>query len=162
VTLAGTVGREPEQRTTSNGAAVVNFSLAVTERRREGADEWKDGPTSWYQVEAWGTLGKNVAASVHKGQRLLVHGTLTVQEYQGRDGGRAKEVKVRATSVGHDLTFGIAQFERVSKAQPAQAPVQGPVALQAVAQVDHSNEWAAPGTTTTVLEAPDDFDDPPF
>jgi single-strand DNA-binding protein len=161
VTLAGTVGRDPEQRTTANGSEVVKFSLAVTERRREGTDDWKDGPTSWYQVDAWGTLGKNVAASVQKGQRVLVHGSLTVQEFQARDGGRGKVVTVRATSVGHDLTFGTARFDRTVKAQAAAVQAAAPIAVQAAAQVDHSDEWAAPGTTM-VLEAPDDFDDPPF
>ena len=113
--------------------------------------------TSWFQVSAWGVLGKNAAASIRKGQRVLVHGVLTVREFQGRDGSKGREAAVRATSIGHDLTFGTAEFARAGRAEVAAAVAPDRPAQQA----DRSDEWAAPGIDDA-LQAPDDLDEPPF
>jgi single-strand DNA-binding protein len=43
---------------------------------------WVDGQTSWYTVHAWRTLGNNVAASVHKGDAVVVHGRVRVDVWE--------------------------------------------------------------------------------
>ena len=49
VTLVGNLADGPELRFTHNGTAVASIRLAVTPRIREG-DSWKDGETSFFQV----------------------------------------------------------------------------------------------------------------
>src|SRR5690348_3934800 len=75
ITVVGSLGSDPEERSTSRGS-VVQFRVASTDRRRDAQGNWSDGPTSWYRVNAWGELGRNALASLRKGQRVIVAGDL--------------------------------------------------------------------------------------
>ena len=108
ITVIGTLGQDPEERSTSRGS-VVQFRLASTDRRRDAQGNWQDGTTSWYRVNAWGELGRNALTSLRKGQRILVVGDLTVSEWDGADGHKGRSVEIRAMALGHDLTFGTRQ-----------------------------------------------------
>ncbi|MFF5971909.1 single-stranded DNA-binding protein [Streptomyces sp. NPDC012769] len=111
VTLVGNVATNVEFRETVTGG-VARFRFAVTARRwdRERA-VWTDGPTSFYTVSAWRSLGVNLAASVSVGEPLVVHGRLKVREEE-HDGRWKTFVDVDALAVGHDLTRGTAAFRR--------------------------------------------------
>ncbi|MEU8518073.1 single-stranded DNA-binding protein [Streptomyces sp. NBC_01216] len=117
VTLVGNVATAVEYRDTVAGG-MARFRFAVTARRwdRERA-AWSDGPTSFYTVCAWRTLGANLAASVSVGEPLVVHGRLKVREEE-RDGQRRVFVDVEAVAAGHDLTRGTAAFRRAAAAEP--------------------------------------------
>ena len=125
VTLVGSLGNEPELRTTQQGAEVVNFRLATNERRRNPDGAWVDGPTSWFRVAVWGTLGRNAHASLHKGQRVVVQGTLRIAEFTAESGGTTRTAEVKALALGHDLTFGTTAFTR--NGQQGMAQQQPPV-----------------------------------
>ena len=70
ITIVGNLTDDPELRYTPNGAAVVNFSVAVTPRIRDEGGGWKDGDTSFFRVNAWRTLAENTAESLTRGARL--------------------------------------------------------------------------------------------
>jgi single-strand DNA-binding protein len=127
ITLVGRIGQEPELRMTPQGADVLNFSIATSERRRGADGSWSDGPTSWFRVAVWGELGRNAHRSLHRGQQVIVHGVLKVTEYRLEGGGRSQRAEVRATAVGHDLRWGATTFtdarEGAAQVAPA-APVE--------------------------------------
>lgn len=112
ITFVGNLGGDPELRFTPSGVAVVNFSVGVAERKREG-DQWVDGETTWYRCNAWRTLAENIAESLAKGARVVVTGTIKSRRYQRTDGqgeGIAWEVEVDA--IGPDLRFATARVQR--------------------------------------------------
>jgi single-strand DNA-binding protein len=118
VTLVGNVATGVEFKESPAGG-VARFRFAVTERRWDRRNEaWADGPTSFYTVWAWRTLGANLAASVSVGEPLVVHGRLRVREEEW-EGRRRTSVDVEATAAGHDLTRGTSAFRRVARASPA-------------------------------------------
>jgi single-strand DNA-binding protein len=118
VTLVGNVATGVEFREGPTGG-VARFRFAVTERRRDRRDDtWVDGPTSFYTVWAWRTLGANLAASVSVGEPLVVRGRLRVREEEW-EGRRRTSVDIEATAAGHDLTRGTSAFRRVARASPA-------------------------------------------
>src|SRR4051812_33292884 len=151
VTVIGTLGQEPEERATSKGG-VVSFRLASNDRRRDPQGNWVDGPTSWYRVNAWGELGRNVLASLHRGQRVIVSGDLSVSEWDGADGHKGRSVDIRAAAVGHDLTFGTTAFTRTTRQQAPAAPGEQPDPAQ---PVDHSGEWGRPMAQEAPAAPPD-------
>ncbi|MER8235667.1 single-stranded DNA-binding protein [Streptomyces sp. NPDC101490] len=129
VTLVGNVATAVEYRDTVRGG-VARFRFAVTGRRWDREQGlWTDGPTSFYTVSAWRSLGANLAASVSVGEPLVVHGRLRVREDE-RDGQRKTFVDVAALTVGHDLSRGTAAFRRParpdSKAPPEPSPALAP------------------------------------
>ncbi|MFE4373789.1 single-stranded DNA-binding protein [Streptomyces sp. NPDC056835] len=118
VTVVGNVATGVEFRESPTGG-VARFRFAVTGRRWDRQKNgWADGPTSFYTVWAWRTLGANLAASVSVGEPLVVHGRLRVREDE-REGQRRTSVEIDAMAVGHDLTRGTAAFRRVTRATPS-------------------------------------------
>ena len=83
-TLMGHVGRDPESRKTQAGDAMLNFSLATTEkfRRRDGES---DEATEWHRVVVFGPLAETVAPMVRKGTPLLVEGRIQRREFTDAD-----------------------------------------------------------------------------
>ncbi|MFJ9029442.1 single-stranded DNA-binding protein [Streptomyces sp. NPDC102274] len=117
VTVVGNVATGVEFRESATGG-VARFRFAATGRRWDRQKNgWADGPTSFYTVWAWRTLGANLAASVSVGEPLVVHGRLRVREDE-REGQRRTSVEIDAMAVGHDLTRGTAAFRRVTRATP--------------------------------------------
>lgn len=131
ITVVGRIGQEPELHTLANGQEVLNFRVATNERKRAADGTFFDGPTSWFQVAAWGNLARNAQLSFHRGQRVVVHGILRVTEFQPQGGGRTYKAELRATALGHDLSWGTSTFTDAGRAsqqqQQAEAPRHEPV-----------------------------------
>lgn len=120
ITVRGFVATDPSTRTTPSGLAVGNFRLASTDRRFDREQQaWVDGATNWFTVNMFRQLSTNVAASLSKGQPVLVTGRLKVRQWQ--NGERAgTSVEIEAETIGHDLTLGTAFFNRaVGRTAPA-------------------------------------------
>ncbi|WP_234317729.1 single-stranded DNA-binding protein [Streptomyces rimosus] len=117
VTLVGNVATAVEHRQTTTGVSMVWFRLATSTRRWDKERCcWVDGDTSFYTVRAWRTLADNVAASVSRGEPLVVHGRMRVWERElpeDKGGQRRVSVEVDAVAVGHDLTRGTSAWRRV-------------------------------------------------
>ncbi|WP_330446853.1 single-stranded DNA-binding protein [Kocuria rhizophila] len=112
VTLRGFVGKDPESRLFEDGTMVARFRLATTTRRFDAASNtWQDGSTNWYTVRCFRTLAMHVMASVRCGHPVVVTGKLGINEWQSETGPRTV-VQVDAAAVGHDLSFGTANFSR--------------------------------------------------
>lgn len=108
VSIVGNLTDDPDLRFTGEGTPVVNFSVAVTPRIRRG-DQWEDGDTSFFRCFAWRQLAENIAESLGKGDRVLVHGTLRQRSWETDGGERRSIVEVQADSVGPDLKWATAE-----------------------------------------------------
>lgn len=120
--LTGNVAGEPRTADGGSGVARTVLRVAVTPRlldRESG--QWRDGPPSFVNVVCWRALAENVAASVRKGDPVVVTGRLRVTTYTAADERRRQSVEVHATSVGHDMARGRSRFGRVTRAP---APVE--------------------------------------
>jgi single-strand DNA-binding protein len=115
VFLSGYVAKEPKYRITSSGHSAVTLRVGYTPRRvdRE-TGEWMDGATSFVTVVCWRTLAENVATCLRKGEPVLVRGRLQVRPYE-KDGQPRLAVEIEASSVGHDLARGVANFQRARR-----------------------------------------------
>ena len=115
ITLAGWIGGEVTLREVGEGRAGASFRMACTPPRyRDG--EWVKGTTSWHTVKVWNRLARHVAASLHNGDPVVVHGRLVADVWE-REGKPQTSWEVVATSVGHDLAHGTTSF---TKPEPAQ------------------------------------------
>lgn len=113
VHLAGYVATEPKFKKVAGDTSSVRLRVAYTARRRDKeTGEWGDGPTSFVTIQCWRTLADNVSMSVHKGEPVLIMGRLQIRRFEDSGGAPRTAVEVEASSVGHDLTRGVAQFSR--------------------------------------------------
>lgn len=111
VTVVGWAASTPRE-VVGDGVPYTSFRVATTPRwydNRVGA--WTDGRTEWLTVKAFRDVAFNVAASVHKGDPVLVHGRMRSEEWAGENGPRFGLV-LEAQALGHDLTRGRSTFAR--------------------------------------------------
>jgi single-strand DNA-binding protein len=124
ITVTGNVCSDVVQREVAPGRLVTRFSVATAPRYFKDG-QWTDGPTSFYNVACFGTLGSNVFASVHRGEPVLLRGRLRVRNWES-DGVRRTSVDVEADTVGLDLRRGAAVLQRQARvAEPTDDPWAG-------------------------------------
>ena len=82
VTLQGWVGNDVDLRD-AGGTPCASFRLGCTPRFLKGGT-WVDGHTSWFTVNCWRALAGNVAASVRRGDAVIVHGRVRVEVWERR------------------------------------------------------------------------------
>jgi single-strand DNA-binding protein len=141
IDLAGFVASEPAFKRLPGGTSTARLRVAYTERRfNRETGEWGDGPTSFVTVLCWRTLADNVAMCLRKGEPVLVRGRLRVREFQDKEGSPRTATEVEASSVGHDLSRGVAHFSRTRRA-PGETAAENAEALAAAPS--HDNEEPA-------------------
>jgi single-strand DNA-binding protein len=99
VTLMGNLTRDPELRTTPNGASVCSFSLALNRSYKNSEGNWTE-VTDFIDIVAWGPLGERVAQYLTRGRPALVSGRLQSRSWE-QDGNKRSKVEV----VANDVTF---------------------------------------------------------
>jgi single-strand DNA-binding protein len=111
VQMTGHVGTEVEIR---GGGAVSAFRLASTPRVKGKGGEYGDGNTTWIDVSCFRTLAAHVAASVRKGDPVIVIGKLRTSVWE-KDGQTRERLVLEADIIGHDLNRGTAMFRRTPR-----------------------------------------------
>jgi len=153
ITVRGFVAGDVRPGTTNGGVNTANFRLGSTDRHYDRAtQQWVDGDTNWFTVQAYRQLAGNIAGSVKKGQRVVVMGRLKLRQWE-RDGRVYNVAQIEAESIGHDLSWGTANYQRSSVQQPVNRGREGtgePVA-ETVAVIDGKR---VDPETGEVLDAP--------
>lgn len=129
VTLQGWLGSDVTLRRAGE-ASVASFRLASQPRRwSRRTESWVDGETQWYTVSAWRTLAEHAAASLRRGDPVVLHGRLSTRAWTNAAGVEMSSVEVEALLLGHDLARGTSAFTRAIRAvaepsgpSPEQAP----------------------------------------
>jgi single-strand DNA-binding protein len=122
-----------------SGITKVWMRVAWTPRYLDRASgEWVDSDTSYATVICWRKLATNAAVSLRTGDPVSVRGRLSVRDFQDKEGRPRTVVEIDATSIGHDLTRGIATFQRLR-------PQTGKTAAEHAAEQKEAGEAGASG-----------------
>ena len=92
ITIVGYLGRDPEIRYTPAGDAVCSFSVATTEKKKDGGDE-----TTWFRITTWRRQAEVANQYLSKGKQVYIEGRLKQQEFTDRDGNKRTSLEVTAT-----------------------------------------------------------------
>ena len=98
ITVVGNI-TNPELKFTSNGKAVLNFSLAENHRRNNNGT-WEDDGTTWRKVAVWERAAESLADALEQGQRVIVVGQERLREFDAKDGSKGKSLELTAKHVG--------------------------------------------------------------
>lgn len=101
VVLAGNLTRDPELRTTPNGASVCSFTIAVNRNYKDASGNPQE-QTSFIDCTAWGKAGEMINQYLKKGQPLLVSGRLSQHSWEDKNSGQKRS---RTEVVVEDFTF---------------------------------------------------------
>jgi single-strand DNA-binding protein len=115
-TLVGNLTDDPELRYTQNGVAVASLRVAVNRRfRNNQTNEWEDRLDGYFTVNVWRDHAENVAESLKRGTRVLVHGRLTSRSYEDKDGHTRWVTEIEADEVCPSLRWATAEVKKVSR-----------------------------------------------
>lgn len=114
ITITGNLTREPEIRFTTSGTATCSFGVAVNRRYMQN-NEWVDAPTNFFNVTVWGQYGENVAASLAKGDRVIIKGRLDFRKYTNKDGIEVTTHDIVADEVAPSLKYATAAMTRIQR-----------------------------------------------
>ena len=85
VMLIGRLTRDPEIRTTPNGANVASFSVATGFSWTDQQGQKKE-QTEFHNVVAWRKLADIIGQYLKKGSQVYLEGRLTTRSWEGTDG----------------------------------------------------------------------------
>lgn len=111
----GNIGAEPESRQAGQ-STVLSFRIALTERYK-GQDGQLHESTEWVTCEYWNPGG--VQQYLHKGTQVYVEGALRTDTWNGQDGQKHSQTKVR-----------VLVCQLLGSKPQVQAPAQQPQAPQ--------------------------------
>lgn len=84
--IIGRVGKDPEVRYLTSGDAVVNISLATTEKWKDKSTGESKEATEWHRINFFGRLAEIAGEYVQKGTLLYVEGKIKTRKWTDKDG----------------------------------------------------------------------------
>ena len=98
VILVGNLGRDPETKYTPQGTAIVTFSLATSENRKDKDGNWKEH-TEWHRIVVFGKLAENCGQYLKKGRQVYVEGAISSRSYKDKEGQDKTIYEIRASQI---------------------------------------------------------------
>ncbi|MGD8150382.1 single-stranded DNA-binding protein [Ornithinimicrobium sp. Y1694] len=119
LTVSGNVTREPELRYRKvDGQPFTVVAIACNGRRYDAQEgRFVVSGVTYYDIICKGSLGANVLKTLHTGMPIVAHGKFRMHEWE-TDTMRGARPCVGADSVGVDLTWGTASYQRGSASYP--------------------------------------------
>lgn len=119
VFLTGNLTRDPELKATQGGTQILNFGLAVNDRRKNSqTGEWENYP-NFVDCKLFGKRAETVARFISKGSKVAVSGKLSYSSWE-KDGQRRSKLDVLVD----DIEFLSSSNQQQ---QPQQPQTQGGV-----------------------------------
>lgn len=115
VSIAGNLVADPELSFGESGVAHAKLRVAVNQRIQGADGTWHDGEPVFHNVSAFRALAENSANSLKKGDAVTVAGELEFRSYE-KDGERREARRIVADTIGPDLRFGTAAYQRTPHA----------------------------------------------
>ena len=115
--INGNATQDPAVFRFDDGGIKASFSVAVNDSYFDpNKKEFKNRKTEYIKVQVRKrSLAENVLKSVKKGIPLLVSGRLATHDWEDREGNHRTEIVLHAENVGIELSYGIADFQKVGK-----------------------------------------------
>ena len=99
VCISGRLGNDAELKTTKGGTSVLNFGVAVNDRRKNRqTGEW-DEVTHWIDCIMFGRRADSVAKYLKKGSYVGVTGRLSQSRWEDKQGNKRSKVEVIVNDV---------------------------------------------------------------
>lgn len=149
ITIVGNLTADPELRTTRNGGAVANFSIAATPRVFDKqSNQWVDGDALFMRCTAWRDLATHCAQSLAKGMRVIAHGRLTQHSWEDEQHQKRTAVELQVDEIGPSLRYATAQVQKMQsggyQGNANGGGYQQPQQAQQQPQAPADDPWGAP------------------
>lgn len=94
VVLTGNLTREPELKRTASGTAILNFGIAVNDRRKDPkTGEWGDY-ANFIDCTMFGARAESVSGFLGKGNKVGIEGKLHYASWTDKNGNKHSKIDV--------------------------------------------------------------------
>ena len=92
--IAGNLTRDPELRETASGFQVLNFGVAVNDRRKNPqTQQWEDY-ANFVDCTMFGNRAASVSRFLGKGSKVAIEGKLRWSQWETQDGSKRSKLEV--------------------------------------------------------------------
>lgn len=132
VFIMGNLTRDPELCETASGFQVLNFGVAVNDRRKnQQTQQWEDY-ANFVDCTMFGNRAASVSRFLGKGSKVAIEGKLRWSQWEAQDGSKRSKLEV----VVDELEF----MSRNENGSQGQAYGRGEVAQPAMEAVPYDDE----------------------
>jgi single-strand DNA-binding protein len=122
ITVVGNLVSDPEVKFTQGGHALANFSVVTSDSKRGADGSYEDVNTSFWNCVAWRRTAENLAESdLHKGDKVILIGTIHQESWETKEGEKRSGYKVTADHIGPALDFRTVSVNRPTRSTEAKA-----------------------------------------
>lgn len=131
VMVTGNLCRDPEIRRTANGTAILGFTVAVNDRRRnQQTGEW-DNVANFFDCSLFGNRAEGLERYLSKGMKVAIEGKLRQSQWQAQDGSKRSKIEIVVDEIEfmsqrQDGSQPQYQPQPTNYPQQGQMPVYGP------------------------------------
>lgn len=98
--IIGNLGTDPELKNLDGGNAVVNFSLATTDKWTDKSGKAQE-KTEWHRIVFYGKQAENLAKFLRKGSKCCVEGKIQTRSWEDKDGAKKYSTEI----IGSNCVF---------------------------------------------------------
>lgn len=99
VLITGNLTRDPELRETPSGFQVLNFGVAVNDRKKnQSTGQWKDY-ANFVDCTMFGNRAASVARFLAKGSKVAIEGKLRWSQWEAQDGSKRSKLEVMVDEI---------------------------------------------------------------
>ncbi len=106
--LLGNLTRDPEIKYTNEGVAITEMGIAVNKRWTDRNGKESES-VDFFNITAWNNLAENCAATLKKGDRVLISGHMNLRSWENKEG-----KKYNITSIIADIVAASLEFNQLS------------------------------------------------
>lgn len=121
VALVGTLVEDPELRYTATGTPVLTMTVRVTYTNGDPTGNGARAKSVPTRVVCWRETAEHVAASLRKGDRVVVAGHLGLNQWTTKDGTERERLEVIADEIGPSLRWVDVEVLEPEPAEPEPA-----------------------------------------
>ena len=122
ITVVGNLTRDPELRFTPNGTPVASFAVAVNKRYQDkNSGEWVNS-ADFFNIVTWFKLAENCAESLTKGDRVLISGRLSQENWEDKEGQKRTSFRIVANVVAPSLEFATCKIDKNERVESSAMP----------------------------------------
>ena len=118
VILVGTLGKDPETKTFTNGGSLTQFSIATSETWADKTTGERKEQTEWHNIVLQNKLGEIAQQYLRKGSKVYIEGSLNTRKWTDQNGQERYTTQIKGSQL---QMLDSANGNNQQQAQPQQA-----------------------------------------
>ena len=107
--LLGNLTRDPELKFTNEGVAICDLGLAINRKWTDKEGKETEN-VDFFNISCWNSMAENCAASLKKGDRVLISGHMNLRSWENKEGKKFNIINITADVIAASLEFDKIKF----------------------------------------------------